>query len=31
MGDNNEGAQSLLVYGGLALAVVCIIIAIAVG
>jgi hypothetical protein len=31
MGDNNEGAQSLLVYGGAALAIVCIIIAIAVG
>ena len=31
MGDSNEGAQSLLVYGGVALALIMVIIAIAVG
>jgi hypothetical protein len=31
MGDSNDGAQSLLVYGGAALALICVILAIAVG
>jgi len=31
MGDSNDGAQSLLVYGGAALVLICIILAIAVG
>lgn len=31
MGDSNDGAQSLLVFGGLALVIICVIIAIAVG
>jgi hypothetical protein len=31
MGDSNDGAQNLLVLGGAALAIICVIIAIAVG
>jgi len=30
MGDSNEGSQSLLVYGGVALAIICILIALTV-
>ena len=30
MGDSNEGSQSLIVYGGIALAIICILIALTV-